>query len=217
MKKIYYFIIPLLVLFASVQAQTKSEAKANKYFEKYSFDKAVKRFTDEENLSSENLRKLAVSYQSQNMYPEAEQTYAKLVATPDASLTDIYNYVLMLKAQAKYDEAAAWMEKLSVQYADDLRVKDYQETKDDFNSLLEDKGEYKIRNLAMNSKYDDFGAVYYKRNEISYTSNNPRIRILSRIYNWTNQPFFDIKVAQLDTSEFEEKELTGQKGKKEMA
>lgn len=206
MKKIYSFII-LSVFLASVQAQSKSEIKANKYFEKYSFDKAIKRYTDEENLSSENLRKLAISYQNENMYTEAEQTYAKLVETPDATADDIYNYVLMLKARAKYDEAATWMDKLSAKSANDLRVKDYQSTKANFDSLKSVNEEYKIRNLAMNSDYDDFGAVYYKKDEMAYTSNNPSMRLFTRIYNWTNQPFFDIKVATRDTSEFKKRKL----------
>ncbi len=206
MKKIYSFII-LSVFLASVQAQTKSEIKANKYFEKYSYDKAIKRYTDEEELSTESLRKLAISYKNQNMYTEAEETYAKLVETPDATADDIYNYVLMLKAKAKYDEAATWMDKLSEKSANDLRVKDYQSTKADFDSLKSVNEEYKLRNLAMNSDYDDFGAVYYNRKQMAYTSNNPSVRILTRIYNWTNQPFFDIKVATLDTTEFKKTKL----------
>lgn len=200
MKNYALLCLFLLLGFVSVGAQTNSLRKADKYYEKYSFDKAIKRFTDVDTLKVDEMRKLALSYKNLNEYADAAAVYARFVDTNSATAEDCYNYVLMLKAQALYDEANVWMENMTLRFSADLRVRSFQENKTNLASLLLDTPAYKLVNLKINSEHDDFGTCYFK-SQVLYASNSKNKGFVQRKYNWTDRPFFDMVVADLDSVE----------------
>jgi tetratricopeptide (TPR) repeat protein len=200
MKKIGYSLIVLFVFLSHVLGQSKSLQKADKYYEKYSFDKAIKRYTDVPNLEADEMRKLALSYKNRNEYAESAVVYSKLVETPSATKEDFFNYELILKAIGKYEEAALAMQKMQAKDSSDLRVKSFVETQSKFQSLQQENKDFIVKNLKINSEYDDFGTCYFKK-QIMYSSNAIGFPFVRRMYNWTQTPFLDLVVADLDSAE----------------
>lgn len=199
-----FTLLIFLFFFVSLasQAQLRSVKKAEKYYDKYAFDKAIKGFAHLDSLSIDDLRKLAISYKNSERHAEAASTYAKLLKHADALAEDFYSFSLMLKAQGKYPQADSCMQAMSQHFPQDLRVKSFLNTKSSFTHLSSSNPVYQIANLKMNTKYDDFGPSYYNK-QIVYTSNKRVLRFLSRIYAWTNRPFFDIVLADVDSFELQ--------------
>lgn len=190
----------ILSLVTATYAGGWSEKKAEKYFEQYSFDKAIKRYTDIDTLNVEQLRKLALSYKNRQQYSEAAATYSKFADTNAATANDCYDLVLMLKAQAKYEEAAIWMDNMAMKFPKDLRVKNYLDNRLRFPKYMANNPLFKLENLAINSENDDFGTCYFN-NQVVYASNSIGEKIIKRRYNWTKRPFFDMVVADMDSVE----------------
>ena len=54
-----------------------------------------------------------------------------------------------------------------------------------------------LKNLSINSKYSDFGPMFYNEDEIVYSSAKDSPRSNTKRYKWTNQPFLDLYVAKI--------------------
>ena len=121
-------IISLFLFSLLAFSQSEKEKEADKYYREYSFDKAIDKYNDVNNLSIEGLRKLAESYHSINKFAEAKAVYAKIVNDTSATCNDYYNYILLLKADGKYAETPKWYKKIKEKNAHDLRAKNFFDT-----------------------------------------------------------------------------------------
>lgn len=195
-----FLTIILIVSFLTATSQSRKEQKGDDYFQIYHFDKAIKLFNKADSLSVEAQRKLAESYFNRFDFSQAALTYEKIINTPIATINDYYKYVLALKANAKYDEANYWMEKIAEKSPEDLRVKNFWENKADFDKLQIPDQKYTIYNLKMNTADEDFGPVYYKKNQLVFTSSRSGAKPILRKYNWNREPFLDIFVAEINDS-----------------
>jgi len=194
-------ILSILLLLSSltVFSQEDKEKKADDFFQIYYFDKAIDKYSRIDSLSLEGQRKLAESYYNRFEFVEAEKAYAKFIDSSAATLDDYFKYVLILKANGKYDEANKWMQEIKTKKEDDLRVKSFLETKPVFDSLLVENSKYKITNLAMNTEDEDFGTSYFK-DQIVFASTRSGSKPILRKYNWNREPFLDMFVADKDTA-----------------
>ncbi|MFA5420000.1 MAG: hypothetical protein WC341_16220, partial [Bacteroidales bacterium] len=216
MKKLFIPIIIILGIGINVFAQEKSnkELKGDKYFFNYSFDKSIEAYTRAKLLTTEGQRRLAESYYNLDENIAAEDVYSKLISDKKTVLPDdYYNYAMILKINGKYNEAGKWMDKFIVLMPNDLRSVNYLANKNDLNNLLIDKGIYTIKHLNVNTDALDFGTSYYK-DRIVFASTRSHNNIIVRNYNWTNKPFWDIYVSevngdQLTDPEVFEKRLNG--------
>ncbi len=194
--------IILLFSFIAVFAQTKTEQKADDLFQIYYFDKAIKKYKKADTLSMLSQKRLAESYYNRFDFSNAEIEYEKFINTPIASIEDLYKYVLILKANKKYDVAGYWMEKIAQDNPSDLRVKSFWETNSDFQKILKPNPTYSIRNLTMNTTDEDFGTVYYKKKQVVFASTRSGSKPILRKYNWNREPFLDIFIAdKVDSNE----------------
>jgi len=189
-------IISLFLFSLLAFSQSEKEKEADKYYREYSFDKAIDKYNDVNNLSIEGLRKLAESYHSINKFAEAKAVYAKIVNDTSATCNDYYNYILLLKADGKYAETPKWYKKIKEKNAHDLRAKNFFDTESEFQSLLKPGTKYKISDLKINTKSQDFGTAFYK-NKIAFTSSRKGFNPFRRNYNWNKKPFLDIYVADV--------------------
>lgn len=192
--------ILLLICSVAVFSQNKKEEKGDDYFKVYYFDKAIKKYGRADTLSMEAQRKLAESYYNRFEFSKAEIEFEKIINTPIATTEDFYKYVLILKANQKYDEAGYWMEKIAQQNPEDLRVKSYWLTKADFEQLKIPNPKYTISNLQMNTIDEDFGTCYYMKDQIVFASTRSGSKPILRKYNWNREPFLDIFVANRNDS-----------------
>jgi tetratricopeptide (TPR) repeat protein len=123
--------LTIFLLFASIAAfsQTKNEKKGDDFYDIYYFDKAIKSYMHADSLSLVAQRNLAESFYNRFDFAQAEIEYEKFIESPLATINDYYTFILILKANENYDEVPYWMNKIAEKKSDDLRVKDFNETK----------------------------------------------------------------------------------------
>lgn len=196
-------LIPFIVFIGismSIFAQEKSrsEVKGDKYYTNYTFDKAIYSYTHTKNLSTEGVRRLAASYYNIDLIAKSEATYSKLLSS-NGGLTpeDYFNYSMVLKANGKYYESDMWMKHFAEQKPYDLRTLDYQMYRTELKNLLHDNGNYTITSLKVNTKALDFGPSYFQ-DKVVFSSTREGIKLISRRYNWTGKPFWDMYVSEKD-------------------
>jgi hypothetical protein len=210
MKNFVILVLITLGLASGLFAQEKSrrELKGDKYFAVYYFDKAIKAYSNTRELSTEGQRRLARSYQNLNMNVEAEQSYQLLVngnigVVPE----DIYNYAMVLRINGKTTESDRWMEKFASLMPNDLRVIDYLAHRSLRSDLVRDMGKYTIRHLNFNSNALEFGTSYYRNDKIVFASTRSKSRMISRNYNWTGRPYWNLHVSDIDGEQLGKPEL----------
>ncbi|OFY52024.1 MAG: hypothetical protein A2W85_11355 [Bacteroidetes bacterium GWF2_41_31] len=209
MKKLFIPIIIILGIGINVFAQEKSnkELKGDKYFFNYSFDKSIDAYTSVKELTTEGQRRLAESYYNLDQNIASEAVYLKLISEKKEVIPeDFYNYAMILKINGKYNEAGKWMEKFIVLMPNDLRSKNYLANKNNLNNLLIDQGIYTIEHLNVNTDALDFGTSYYK-DKIVFASTRSINNMIVRNYNWTNKPFWDIYVSEVDGNQLKDPEV----------
>jgi len=90
-----------------------------------------------------------------------------------------------------------WMKKFIELKPNDFRAKDYTANSKELDNLLRDNGNYIIIPLKVNTDAIDFGTSYYK-DKIVFASTRERGKLISRRYNWTRKPFWDLYVSEVD-------------------
>lgn len=178
--------------------KSTKEIKGDKFFFRYSFDKAIRRYSKAKDLTINGQRNLAESYLNLGQYENADDAYLKLLSNQTNPLPeDLYNYASLLKNRGKYKEAFTYMDKFSEQKPNDLRSIDYLKHKHGLLMLSNDNGYFKINELNINTNADDFGAAFYKK-QIVYASTRAVPKMILRTYNWTNKPFWSLYVTDVE-------------------
>jgi outer membrane protein OmpA-like peptidoglycan-associated protein len=196
-------LIPLLVFIGismNVFTQDKSnrESRGDKYYTNYSFDKAIYSYTHTKHLSLDGQRRLAESYYNIDLTDKSEAEYSKILSSSEnISAEDYYNYAMVLRSNGKYYESGMWMNKFVELKPNDYRAKDYIANSKELNNLLRNNDNYLITSLKFNNDALDFGPSYYK-DKIVFASTMERGRLISRRYNWTRKPFWNLYVSELD-------------------
>lgn len=190
MKK--FLILSLIALPALSRAQA-SVKKATNDYNNYSYAKVIDRLEDKKGLGTASWRELAESYKMTGDYANAEIAYAKVVAASDKTPQDVYAFAQVLKMNGRYEMAQQQMDVYASMNAGDSRVQLVSQNKSYAIDLLKDKGQFEIKDLAVNSAQQDFGAVYYK-DQVVYTSSRHDINSAYRRWNGNGLPFLDLYV-----------------------
>lgn len=211
MKKIIVFILVFPLLLA---AQTASVKKADKLYKSFSYAKVISKLEGKEDINTNARRELAESYKMLGHYTKAEETYAKVVKADDKTPADYYAYAQVLKINGKYDEAIAQLDQYSSLQSNDTRVLMLNKNRNYTSELLKDKGQFKIKNLEMNTEAQDFGTAYFK-DKLVYTSSRHFISAAQRKWNGNNLDFLDLYITDFDsTGEFKTTALLSEVNKK---
>jgi outer membrane protein OmpA-like peptidoglycan-associated protein len=195
MKKIFIlfcFILPIHFI-----GQPNFE-KATNHYNNYSYTKVIEKLEGEKKqINTDAQRKLAESYKITGNFAAADSVYSIIMQASDKTPQDIYAYAQILKMNAKYAEAQKQMDAYSALNAADSRTKLFNQNKTYTIDLLKDKGQFEVKNLAVNSTEQDFGVTYFK-NEIVYTSSKHDINAAYRRWNGNNLPFLDLYSGKLE-------------------
>lgn len=194
MKQITYILLLLITFVSAVFAQKQKETKADKYYDIYSYDKAIVAYNKSSNKNVERLRKLAMSYYNRGEFVDAEKVFAKYIASDSCQKNDYYYYILTLKANEKYSRAKGMLDTFRTKYPDDLRSCSCKRIDGSCEKLLVPDPNCSIFNLDLNSEIDDFGTAYYKK-QIVFTSSREELKPVWRRYNWNRKPFLDMYIA----------------------
>ncbi len=180
------------VSFASAQQSSGRVKKGIKYYNKYSYAKAISILEPLKEKNTDVKRKLADSYKYTGDTKKSEEYFAQVVQSAEKTPNDLYNYAQVLENNGKYAEADAAMKNFISAAPNDHRAKEYNETKGIVYKLQKDEGKFALKNLAMNSAAQEFGPSYYK-NQVVYASTfDAKAHGAFRQYNWNGKPFLNM-------------------------
>jgi outer membrane protein OmpA-like peptidoglycan-associated protein len=218
--------ITLLFLFTiSISFAQSSTKKADKLFDRMWYKEASvlyeleinkierKNKTSFENIDSTYVRLLKRAGDSYFFNTDMENAYVwydKLISEyyTDVEPEYLFRYSHALEGIGKYREAKRWMKEFAKRT----------ENKDDRSPLLNQKGltvedvlniepRFILKNLSINTKYSDFGPMYYK-NQLVYSSAVDSSNYHTRIYEWNEQPFLNMYIGNLNTTESDVKYIS---------
>ena len=107
MKHVLTFTMMVLFLGSAMVVNGQNLKKANKEFELYAFNLAIKSYREvlsSEPTNVEALSRIAECYQHLNQIDDAIKWYQKAVVLEGVSPTTIFNYAQALKSRGKYEE-----------------------------------------------------------------------------------------------------------------
>lgn len=195
MRKEVVLLFAGMLLFGinSFSQKSPTEVKADKLYDGFSFLLAIEKYEALTGRSIEATRKLAECYRFTANSEKAELFYLEVVNSNESTPRDIYWLSEVLMMNGKYDEADEWKGKYirALIGSDEI---DY-EFKGYYKKLLEDKGGYKVKHLALNSDQQDFGVIYYKDKVVFASSRENQVKQVDRKYNRNMLNFLDMYVA----------------------
>jgi outer membrane protein OmpA-like peptidoglycan-associated protein/tetratricopeptide (TPR) repeat protein len=178
-------------------AQNNATKKADKHFNKYQFVEAAEDYLKLANSGDADAYvygQLAECYYNVFKTEDAEKWYAKALETT-SNPEMIYNYSQMLKANGKYEESNAQLEKFAAMRPADHRATAFKANPNYLPKILEKGKKFNVQNLPINSEVSDFGGTL-KDGKLYFTSARNSNR---KTYGWNEEPFLDIYAATADS------------------
>jgi outer membrane protein OmpA-like peptidoglycan-associated protein/tetratricopeptide (TPR) repeat protein len=178
-------------------AQNNATKKADKHFNKYQFVEAAEDYLKLANSGDADAYvygQLAECYYNVFKTEDAEKWYAKALET-SSNPEMIYNYSQMLKANGKYEESNAQLEKFASMRPADHRATAFKANPNYLPKILERGKKFNVQNLPINSEVSDFGGTL-KDGKLYFTSARNSNR---KTYGWNEEPFLDIYTATADS------------------
>lgn len=194
MKQLMILIGIFTLSTATLLGQTKEVEKAIEKYEKYSFDTAAEKFESLDRKSVEVRRKLAESYVRTQEFDLAETEYSAIMQSDDKTPQDVLAFGQVLMMNKKYSEAQKAMEVYYELVPSDSRGQMHHVSPGYYTDLTEDKGQFKVTNLTINSAQEDFGPAYYQ-DKVVFASSREGVKPVKRTWNWNRLPFLDMYVA----------------------
>ncbi|GAA3618940.1 OmpA family protein [Flavivirga jejuensis] len=216
MKKIITILILGAVSLSFAQSATK---KADRLFEKMWYkDAAVlyeleaKKFDNKNNkfLKKEGkaeylnlLKRAGDAYFFNTDMQNAYRWYDKLISNfySEVDSEYIFRYAHTLEGIGKYRDAKRWMKEFAkrTEKKDD-RSENLNQRKITIEDVLDIEEGFTLKNVSVNTKYSDFGPMYYK-DQLVYSSAVDSSNFHTRIYHWNEQPFLNMYLGELDEIE----------------
>jgi len=113
----------------------------------------------------------------------------------------IFRYAHSFEGIGKYREAKRWMKEFSKRTgSSDDRAENFNQIEQEVEDVLDIEPRFLLKNVSVNTKYSDFGPMYYK-DQLVYSSAIDSSNYHTRIYHWNEQPFLDMYLGELDEIE----------------
>jgi outer membrane protein OmpA-like peptidoglycan-associated protein len=197
--RLYGFILllPILIGFNAQAQKSPKELKADRYYNVFSFKKAIEKYVEISNLSPEGKRKLAECYCNISDYKNCETAYLQLINTGNTKPEDFFRYASVLRLNGNYDESDKWMKKFNELAPDDSRGKSFVKDSPLIYNLLKDEGRYRLTHPEMNSDEQDFGPAFYNE-RVVFASSKSGTKSVKRTYNRNDKGFLNLYVADVN-------------------
>lgn len=198
MKNILLLFLCLGISSAVAQSKLKT---ANKLFKEFSYVEASKAYQEylekEKSPSIQALKNAGDSFYHINDDRNALKYYQKLYDIQGSSIADEYflKYIESLKGVLDYEKADKVTKDYLMAKGDQKRIAHYTNQKRQMDSLSKEKPLYTVRNLEINSDKSDFGTAFYG-DKIVYSSSRDTTKFKEKLYNWNQQPFLNLYVAE---------------------
>lgn len=179
-------------------AQQKDIKKANKEFDKFAYIDAREiylKVVEDGYESAEIFKKLGDTYYFNSDYTNAAKWYQKLVTQfPDQTEAEYYYRAAQsLKSLGKYDESDALLKDYVAKGGTGLVIKSYVDDPNYLKSTVFKTRDFVLDKVSVNSSNSDFGAAFYMKNKLVYTSAGNTTG--AKINEWTQEPFLDLFIA----------------------
>jgi len=200
----------LLSRAAKDPTKTKLLEKADFYFGKMWYAEAAELYEQVLNRNKENetfeiIQKAGDAHYFNTNMERAYYWYDKLYSQykDQMSAENLFKYAHSLKGTGKYGRA----KRLMRLYNKKLKKEDAAVLADDsratpreviLDNILSADASSTIKNLAINSKYSDFGPMYYNENELVFASAADSSFFTTRRYKWNNEPYLDLYAAKIN-------------------
>jgi len=170
--------------------------KAERYFEEYSYSKAVELYKELYNSGDSSLTStIANCYFKLGLTDSASGWYSKVVKYTSPPVEDIYNYSEVLSQQGLYIESAKWLKAYRNLNTEDSRPNRKLKGNANPASLLENVNAFEITPLEINTHEAEFAAVPWN-DRVIFTSSRRKTEVVKREYNWDQNPFLDLYSAK---------------------
>ncbi|MCT4697648.1 OmpA family protein [Tenacibaculum haliotis] len=218
MKKVIIILLVLCVNNLSFAQSNKtydqkiksSTPKADKLFKRMwykdaatLYEKELKSLSKKESKGADYLsvlKKAGDSYFFNTDMKNANRIYKELISNYSSKINSeyLFKYAHSLEGIGKYKEAKHWMKKFSkkTEKTDD-RSKKYNQENQTIEDVLNIEPQFILNNLSTNTKYSDFGPMYYK-DKLIYSSAVDSSNYHTRIYQWNQQPFLNMYLATIN-------------------
>lgn len=200
MMKIFQKLVPtlFLLLTASLLWSQSNIKKANKQYELYAFNTAIKSYLnvlERQPNNAEALGKLADCYRHLNRLQEAEKWYEKAVRQKGVDNLYVFQYAETLKGLGKYDQARSLYLKFARNYP--VQGNQFAESCKFALAHIGDNPSFETKNEYLNTASSEFGPAFYNGRSVAYSSARRDIRNNRNASNVLgNQPF----ITQLDAN-----------------
>lgn len=161
----------ILLLMATMVWSQSSIKKANKQYELYAFNTAIKSYLkvlERQPNNAEALGKLADCYRHLNRLQEAEKWYEKAVRQKGVDELYFFQYGEVLKGLGKYDQARTQYLKFGRNYP--VQGNQYAESCKFALAHIGDNPSFEIKNEYLNTASADFSPAFYGSNAVTYSS-----------------------------------------------
>lgn len=199
--------IILLLLVGLSYGQTDNYTKADKLFDRLWYKEAAQLYErelkKEKNYSADLLKKAGDAYFFNTDMKNANKWYDVLISDFGDEIEPeyVFRYAHSLQGIGEYRQAKRWMKEFSKRTkADDNRAKHFDQINETIEDVLNIEGEFTLKNVKVNTKYSDFGVMYYK-DQLVYSSAVDSSNFHTRIYHWNEQPFLNMYLGKLNTLE----------------
>lgn len=197
------YIICCTILFLSVSishaqfitffsAFRSNEARADDYFDKNQFNKALELYqlSFKKDPTNQFLRlKIAKTFFMLNKTKEAERMYSALVKNPKVLRPDDrLEYIRCLFSNGKYEMGKVVLSQFIKDNPKNVDAKSLKERILNVNEFYKDSALYSIKKLDFNDKASDFSPIFYE-DGITYISSR-------------KEPLIDLHVSNLDSTKF---------------
>ena len=206
MKTNIYLFLVLLLSTSMIHAQSKKTATADKLFDRFKFQEAIKAYKKlirSDKKDREYIyKKLGNAYSTIGKSEKAEEWYSKVVTYPNVDPIYYYRYAMALRQNRKYNESIDWMRKYKLRSGmSDSRLQEFFKELDIVEKVKKEGFKATLFNISLNSPYTEYGGTYYKDHQIVYTTNNINAKG-KRMSSWDNMPFTDLRVARVEDNEY---------------
>lgn len=191
--KYILFLILFFTLSAGIKAQTYKEHRANIYFDRFNFNKAIELYTvvvenDPENYLA--MQKLAKSHKYISNDTAAARYYKLYFDGGKPSNDDLFDYAMVLKNTGDYNAS----NELLKEYTTFIKKENYLLTEEQASVFSRKSLLYKVSLVEASSPASDFSPAYFG-NKIIFVSSRQGTNIIRPAYERDGQAFLQLYLA----------------------
>jgi outer membrane protein OmpA-like peptidoglycan-associated protein/tetratricopeptide (TPR) repeat protein len=198
----------LLFLCFSIQgisfAQNNPAWKADKLYAQYAYSKAIpayEKVLEKHPDNADALRKLADCYRLVNDFKNAEKTYEKVVALPDAKPVEKLYYAQALMYNGKYSKAQLAYDNYQILDSTDQRALAALKSIERMEDFYLDSAKSKVTAISINTEKADFGPVVFNDGVVFVSSRETGVK--DREHDWTGNAFLTLYYAKGKETKFD--------------